>query len=181
LVEKGLVNALNLYTIRAGEYARDDIEDRLIRLSEEMIKIKGVGSSRACIYLLDEENRCSIYDNRPIECRELECWNTGAIEKMYRTDRLSRRDILSGISGLWDVVTDHQAHCSYAKVDSYRNAVGRAEKRAALQDIAGILRYDLEIRNVVKEQAGMDPGLLDFIFGRPMAEVLGISAMVTNA
>ncbi len=174
LVEKGVILAKHLCTIRAGELSYDNIQRHLIPATTDIIKIKGQKDSRTCFFLNIKKNQCRIYDHRPLECRVLKCWDTREIEKIYATNRLIRQDLLSGIEGLWDLIYDHQTRCSYEKLKRLIDALEGAEKDAALKGLREIIAYDAEIRKLAVQKVRLDPEMTDFLFGRPFMETLKV-------
>jgi Fe-S-cluster containining protein len=70
LFTKGVLEKTHVYTLRRGEVVRK-IDDTLMILEGEMIKIKGVGEAWSCIFYDDDEKACKIYQDRPVECRAL--------------------------------------------------------------------------------------------------------------
>ena len=167
LIDKGIILSKYLFTIRKGELAYDNVRQELLPLSSELIKIKGKNNSNACIFFIEGEKKCEIYKNRPVECKALKCWDTREIEKIYSKNRLTRRDLLFDVEGLWELVKDHQSRCSYEKIkkmlqkqDDSNNAIQR--------EILEIIRYDTQIRHLVVKKGGMDSEILDFLFGRPL-------------
>jgi len=89
-LQKGVLRPTHLFTLRAGELAYHPLEERLIELSDEMIKIKGMDGSSACIFYDAEQHGCAIYEDRPLECRALKCWDTRDVEGLFMQDLLSR-------------------------------------------------------------------------------------------
>lgn len=172
LVEKGVILAKHLYTIRAGELSYDNIKRHLVPATTDIIKIKGQQGSWTCFFLNIKKNQCRIYDHRPLECRALKCWDTKEIEKIYATNRLTRQDLLSGIEGLWDLIKDHQTRCSYEQLKRFVDALDRTEKNAALQGLLEIIAYDSEMRKLAVQKGSLDPEMTDFLFGRPFTETL---------
>jgi Fe-S-cluster containining protein len=172
LVEKGVVLVKHLYTIRAGELSYDNIKRHLIPATTDIIKIKGQKGSWTCFFLNVKKNQCRIYDHRPLECRALKCWDTKEIEKIYATNRLTRQDLLSGIEGLWDLIKDHQARCSYEHLKHFVDALEGDEKDAALQGLLKIIAYDAEMRKLAVQKGSLDPEMADFLFGRPFTKTL---------
>jgi Fe-S-cluster containining protein len=172
LVEEGFILTRDLYTIRQGELARDPVRNRLIRVESDIIKIKGRGPGWACIFFEEGSNGCRIYTDRPLECRQLECWNTSKIEQIYARDRLSRRDLLVTVEGLWELIEDHGRRCDYDRIRSLLE--GRIEARPVrdCSQIAEIARYDAEIRRLMIAQGGLEPDMLDFLLGRPLHQTL---------
>lgn len=172
LVEKGVILAKHLYTIRKGELSYDNIQRHLIPATTDIIKIKGQKDSWTCFCFNIEKNQCRIYDYRPLECRALKCWDTREIEKIYAANRLTRQDLLSGIEGLWDLVKEHQTRCSYEKLKRLIDDLDGTERNKALQEIQGTMAYDSEIRKLAVQKGNLDPEITDFLFGRPFMATL---------
>jgi len=172
LVEEGLIPLHDLFTIRRGEMAHDHMRGGLRPVAADHIKLKGRGDTWTCRYYDEDRKLCSTYARRPLECRILQCWDTGGIEKIYGRDLLSRKDLLAGVAGLWDLVADHQDRCSYRKA---RQLMGRLDGRGqagARRKLLQMIQYDVEIRRLVTRQGAMNAGVLDFLFGRPMSVTL---------
>ena len=167
LIDKGIILTKYLFTIRKGELAYDNVRQELLPLSSELIKIKGKNNSSTCIFFNESEKRCQIYKNRPVECKALKCWDTREIEKIYSKNRLTRKDLLFDVEGLWELIKDHQSRCSYEKIKKILQKQDHS-KNAIQKEILEIIRYDTQIRHLVVEKGGMDSEILDFLFGRPL-------------
>ncbi|MFC1829701.1 YkgJ family cysteine cluster protein [Thermodesulfobacteriota bacterium] len=174
LIEKGIILSKYLYTIRKGERTYDNVNETFYPAPSDIIKIKGRIDALACVFLDEDEKECTIYDNRPLECRVLECWDTREIEKIYGQDRLTRQDLISSIEGLWELIDDHQNRCSYNNLQRFIDALNSDKKDEALAGIQDIIDYDARIRELVVEKSGLDPDMLDFLFGRPVTETIKI-------
>ena len=172
LIEKGIILSKYLYTIRKGERSYDNIRGRFIPATSDIIKIKGRAGSLTCVFFNEKENACKIYNNRPVECRALKCWDTREIESIYSKNRLIRKDLVSTIAGLWDLIDDHQTRCSYEKLDRRLKLLDEDKKDDALNDIFEIIRYDTQIRKLVVQKGNLDPEIVDFLFGRPIKETI---------
>lgn len=171
-VEQGVIHTRHLYTIRKGEQATDPVHGGLIRVDGDIIKIKGRGGTWACRFFDDRMGACHIYADRPLECRILECRDTVRFEQAYRFGRLSRRDLLAGIKGLWELIEDHERRCDY---DGIRRLLERRSGRGRAgveRDLAGMVRFDAEIRRLMVAQGGLEAEMLDFLLGRPVEQVL---------
>jgi Fe-S-cluster containining protein len=171
-VEQGVIHTRHLYTLRKGEWATDPVQDGLIRVDGDIIKIKGHGSTWACRFFDDRTGACHIYADRPLECRLLECWDTVRLEQAYRRGRLSRRDLLADVKGLWELIEDHERRCD---VDGVRRLLERRSGRGRAgveRELAGMVRYDAEIRRLMVAQGGLETEMLDFLLGRPVEYVL---------
>ncbi len=113
----------------------------------------------------ERENNCLIYEDRPLECRVLKCWDTREIEQIYSKNRLTRKDILSDIEGLWGLIEDHQSRCDYEKIGCLVKDLDGDKKNDALETLLEIIQYDVHIRSLIVEKSGTDPEITDFLFG----------------
>jgi len=172
LIEKGVILSRHLYTIREGELAYDNVMGSLQPVSTDTIKIKGQRDSWTCFFFEAQGNRCKIYENRPVECRVLKCWNTADIKKIYSKNRLTRKDLISEVEGLWDLIEDHQKRCSYEKVKKFVKTLKGEKRNDAMEQLIEMIRYDTQLRTLVREKGGVDPEMLDFLFGRPLAKTI---------
>jgi Fe-S-cluster containining protein len=173
LIDKGVIPARYLYTIREGELARDNVKGCLKPVESDIIKVKGKEGGWTCIFFDEVDKGCTIYDNRPLECRALKCWDTRELEKCYAHVRLTRKDLVSEVKGLWDLIEDHQARCDYNKIRLLIKELTGIKPTRARQKLLEIIRYDAEIRNLVISRGGLDVDMLDFLFGRPLTQTLG--------
>lgn len=172
LIDKGVIHSKYLYTIRKGEMAYDNVRQCLEPVSSDVIKLKGKGRSWTCILFDEQQNECTIYENRPIECRALKCWDTGELEDLYARKRLKREDLIADIEGLWGIIKDHQARCNYESIQKLVDAVKSGSGDNARQKLTEIIQYDAEIRKLVVSRGGLDREMLDFLFGRPLKQTL---------
>jgi Fe-S-cluster containining protein len=172
LVESGRIPVADLLTIRRGEMARDNVKQGLAPLAAEIVKVKGVPGRWTCCYFDAPSCGCDIYEHRPLECRALNCRDTRRIEAIYDTGRLTRRDLIGGITGLWELVEEHERRCSYATlkrlVDKGAKAGGLLEELRILE----ILRYDILVRQLAQSKGRLEAGMLDFVFGRSLADTI---------
>ena len=172
LIEKGIILSKYIYTIRDGEPVFDNVQGQLRTATTDIIKIKGRKHSWACIFFDEDDNKCKIYKNRPIECRALKCWDTEELERIYSKNRLTRKDLLSKIKGLWNLIEDHQARCSYKKIKCFVKELNTDKRNKAIEGILDIIQYDIHLRSLLAEKAVINPDMIDFLFGRPLTETI---------
>ena len=172
LVEEGRILLNDLFTIRAGEMAHDNVRDELVPVANDHIKIKGSGDTWTCRHYEDASEGCTIYADRPLECRRLKCWDTIELEKIYGRNLLSRKDLLEGIEGIWDLVSDHQRRCSYEDARRLIKQLDTEQPGNARGELLEMIQYDTEIRRLVAERGGPGAEMLEFLFGRPMSVTL---------
>ncbi len=179
LVERGIIEARSLYTIRKGEPAWDNVLGRVMPVDSDIIKIKGKKGGWACIFFDEAGKCCTIYEHRPVECRTLKCWDTRDIEKIYNRNRLIRQELIGQVRDLWSLVENHQARCSYDTVYEIVNRLHAAPHEKDVMDrLYDMLEYDRQIRTMMSEKAEKISEMTEFLFGRPLAETvaaLGIS------
>jgi len=151
---------------------QDNVRGGIRPAPDEIIKIKGREGARPCIFFDAAENTCRIYENRPLECRALKCWDTRDLEKIYDKNRLTRKDLLAGIEGLWALIEDHEERCACSRIRSLVNSLAGENRAAAADRILDMIKYDKHLRLLVIEKAGMEPGITDFLFGRQLTEII---------
>jgi Fe-S-cluster containining protein len=172
LIDKGVIPSRHLFTIRKGEFAYDNVRGRLVPVDSDIIKIKGKKDTWTCIFFDEKDKKCTIYEDRPRQCRALKCWDTSELEKIYARRRLTRGDLIKDIEGLWELIEDHQERCDYEKIKKLISDLDSSHPGSARKKLVEIIRYDMEIRQLVVAKGGLDPEMLDFVFGRPLEKTL---------
>lgn len=171
IIDRGGIPVTSLFTLRKGERAFDNINGGMIRLTEEIIKIKSVPGAAVCMYFNEADMSCRIYDHRPVECRTLECWNTGKIKAIYAQTRLTRALMVQKITWLAELVQTHEDRCSLERIQDL--VQDRAsDDPAAASKLAEIINYDFHLRHLAAEKGGLPSEMADFLFGRPLAEII---------
>ncbi len=171
LIESGAIRLKDIFTIRKGELARDNVRGELLPVSSDILKIKGREGSWTCMFFMEEENACAIYQSRPLECRVLKCWDTRDIRKLYDADRLTREDLLADIKGPWEIIEDHEERCSHDEIRRLTESARAGKNEEDMEALLHIIRYDFHIRDLMTSKAGMDPGIMDFLLGRPLTGI----------
>lgn len=172
LIEGGTIPLRCLYTIRRGEPAYDAIRGAVLPVASEIIKLMGSGDEWTCTFYDEAERHCCIYSDRPLECRLLKCWDTRDLEKLYETDRLTRKDLLEPVAGLWDLVADHEMRCGYERVGALAARVRAGNDDALMAAVREAVNYDAELRRLLIEKSLCDPQILDFLLGRPLEIII---------
>lgn len=174
LVETGKIALKDLFTIRKGEPAYDNVAGVIQFADSDIIKIAArPGGGQACLFFSENPPACGIYDHRPVECRTLKCWDPGPMMALYHRRRLTREHLLSKIAGLWDLVQDHQGRCSYGRIETLVESLKRAYgDDDAQKELSEMIRYDSSLREATIERTGYDARMLTFLFGRPLVETI---------
>jgi hypothetical protein len=170
-VKRGFIERRYLYTVRKGEVAWDNMQERMVVIQEEMVKVKERGKdSGSCIFYEDEKKACAIYPSRPAQCSALKCWDTADFTRVFQEPKVKRGDLIEdGVTlGLIDA---HEKRCSYA-------ALGRLVKEIPsrgsepIEKILEMLRFDYELRPFASEKVGLRMDETDLWFGRPLVETI---------
>jgi len=172
LIESGTIPLRDLFTIRKGERVKDPIRGVVRPVDTELIKIRGGANTWTCTFFDERDSSCRIYTGRPLECRLLKCWDTTDVEEMTARECLTRRHLLEGVAGLWDLVAEHEARCSCEKLGEMMAHFKKEQQKRTKKAIAEILNYDRHLRQLVVEKSRIDPEILDFLFGRPLEKIL---------
>ena len=167
----GVLKKADVYTLRKGEVVRN-IDETLMVIEREMIKIKGRGGSWSCIFYDDDENACKIYQRRPAECRALQCWNLTNLREVMTRPCLQRADLIDSGDGVLRIIEAHEEKCAYAVLDEAVKGLQQADSDDAAKKILDLLQYDNYLRPFLAEKLGMDPGVMDFFFGRPLEDTI---------
>ena len=171
LIDRGGIPVTSLFTIRKGERAFDNINGGMIQLTDEIIKIKSMLKSSVCMYFNEADMSCRIYDHRPVECRILECWNTDKIKALYAYTRLTRALMVQKITWLAELVQTHEDRCSLERIQDLVNDRASDDPSAA-SELAEIINYDFHLRHLAAEKGGLSSEMADFLFGRPLADII---------
>jgi Fe-S-cluster containining protein len=171
LLRSAVLRPEHLVTIRRGELAYCPQEEKLMPSETELIKIKETPGSRTCCFFRPGDKECSIYESRPAQCRQQECWNTQSGEEIGKGSWLNRQDLLQSVGQLWAVIQRHEDRCSY---DEFNRIMARLEatKGSTVGDLLELLRFDHHVRQFLGEKLGIDTELMVFFFGRPLTEAV---------
>jgi len=169
-IGKGAIRRQDLVTLRKGETAYSNKDQRYFVLEQERVKLKEVPEGRVCIFLGPGGDACLIYEDRPYQCHVLECWDPSRFETLLTTPALTRADLLGTDHALAEVMDSHDQRCD---LDSFRKALNKiqADNPETQEDALEMILFDLHVREFVKEKFNLEDGELDFLFGRPLAVI----------
>jgi Fe-S-cluster containining protein len=181
LIESGRIPARLLFTIRAGEPVWDNVAGRIHIADTDIVKLRGTDGTPACV-CHDPAAGCTIYADRPLECRVLDCRDTAAIAELYRRDRLTRNALFQSVPGLWRLIADHQEHCGYEKIRKMIPELNGRERDAALVRLSEILEMDRMVREEPVRRGLVPEDWTGLLFGRPLPRTLiGFGLQVTRS
>ncbi|MGQ9499681.1 MAG: YkgJ family cysteine cluster protein [Dissulfurimicrobium sp.] len=178
LIRQDILHPDCLFTIRKGEFVYHPSEDRLIAAQQEMIKIKGTARTWACVFFDRTESVCKIYENRPLECRILKCWDPVDSVRLFMQNTLSRRDIIPQGSALDEIISAYEERfpvgeflCLFDKVGQDKNAATKISKMISL---------DTSFRSKFMESFGVKEAEMEFLFGRKLQDLTTAMGYLTR-
>ncbi|MDJ0622662.1 MAG: YkgJ family cysteine cluster protein [Desulfocapsaceae bacterium] len=181
LIESGLLPLKRLITIRRGELVQkpDDTTPQAARC--ELIKIAGTGRDWQCFFYSDTGKGCLIYQDRPLSCRELKCWDTAAVEDLIEKNTLSRFDIVDKDEPIFAYIEEHEAKCPTPDMEALKHAV-QAKSKIDLKSLEQLVNEDIRLRSAAVQDLDISLAEELFYFGRPIFQQLQLIGMkVTEA
>lgn len=171
LFAKGILERSHVYTLRKGEVVRN-IDDTLVVLEQEIIKIKGQLEAWTCMFYDDDQRACRIYDHRPLECRALKCWDLRGFKEVMARPCLLRRDLIKPDDGILKIIGAHEQRCAYETLESVVRRLQGPDSDKTVGKILDLLQYDHYMRPFLAERLKVDPNEMDFLFGRPLTTTI---------
>ncbi len=172
-LQKGTLRPIHLFTLRAGELAFNPLEERLVELSYEMIKVKNRDGSSTCTFYDADQHACGIYESRPLECRVLKCWDTKDLEDLFMKDLLSRVDLCPKGSAVEGLISAYERSFPPGRIYSLLSEAGSQEgTRQSNPEIDRMISTDEAFRKKVVESMGVKETELEFFFGRPVRSII---------
>ena len=176
----GVIRRSDLVTLRFGEIGYSPIQNDLVLISEERVKIKEQPGSQACLFFEPDENRCRIYENRPLQCRTMECWNPAGFQSLEGLKFLSRKDLLNPDDPLLPVIESHGQRCDLTNL---HQILSRIRKGGAFsqQEVLDMVFFDDHLREFLAEKQGIGEEHHPFLFGRSLKDLLPVFGLQLEA
>lgn len=171
LLESGKLGPKDLYTLRKGELVFDNIKEKSFVNDKERIKIRETEDEKRCIFYQKWNRECSIYADRPVQCRLQECWNPDRVTSPQQGEPLDRRDLFESIEEIWKVIQKHEENCSHEKFSREITRLG-ATKGQTVDKMIELLSFDSHVREFLREKIGIGNDVLDLFCGRPLIDFL---------
>lgn len=178
LIEEGTIPISHLITIRKNELVHHPITGKVQPVQSELIKISGIGKQWSCYFLDPEQKSCTIYETRPKSCRELECWDTEAIEKIIEKDLLNRAELIDADNPLHEAVAEHEKRFPCPDLASLLELAGAGQT----DNLETLANDEVAFRSGQVSQHDLSLGEELFYFGRPLFHLLmSVGAAVREA
>ncbi|TAN44892.1 MAG: YkgJ family cysteine cluster protein [Nitrospirae bacterium] len=170
LLMSGTLSQDSLYAVREGELVFVPGEQEPKEFFIEVIKVKEKNEGGECFFY-EGSGTCRIYENRPAQCRDYQCWAPSECLTGIDSTRILRKDIFGGVPFLMDAIARHNEKCSYEKLGvSLARAAGGDEE--GMEDVIDMLQYDNSLRELLKEKLGITPDAADLVLGRPLIKTI---------
>ena len=173
ILRAGQIQLQHLVTIRKGEMAFSPVTDTLQATDTELIKTAGRGDDWTCCFFNEQTGGCTIYENRPLECRLLQCWDTAPVEAVIARDTLTRTDIIAPDDPLLEFITAHDQACPCSRVTTLVAGLNTTSaSKSILAELTELVRRDLNIRAQAVAAFDIPVAVEVFYFGRPFFVLL---------
>lgn len=157
-----------LVTIRQGEFAHNPITGKNEPVKQEMIKLAGKDKEWTCCFL-GIDNRCTLYQHRPLECHLLKCWDTAEVCAVMGRDTLKREDLIRPDDPILKLVQQHNRECSCHDLATLIiRSANKKEDATKLIKLTKLVNSDLKIRQQAIAEFNLPVGVEMFVFGRPI-------------
>jgi Fe-S-cluster containining protein len=176
LIRNGVFSYGDVYTIRKDELVYNNIDDEFFNIDYELIKMREKPGSRQCKFFADKTEGddstalCTVYENRPAQCQNFECWNHDKLMATFAEEKLTRHHLLEGNDALLNLVEQHQEKCSYQMIGEAFQATRKGQDKVGV--ILDALQYDTFLRSFVTEKMGVPEQYRDLLLGRPLIETI---------
>ena len=171
ILKRGIVKRTELITLRPGEIGFSNVTNDLVLLTEERVKVKEKPGSRQCLLFNPENQGCRIYEDRPLQCRVMECWNPDGYQSLEAQLFLSRKELLSPHDPMLPVIEAHERRCAVSKLQEALSRIRRG-RTSAQEEALDILMYDRHLRGFMEEKHGIGQESQVLLFGRPLFDLL---------
>jgi Fe-S-cluster containining protein len=173
LLTQGKIPWDQLICIRRGEPVRSPSRDDLSFLLDERIKIREKPESLECVFLNGDSGLCSIYVDRPVQCRAQACWDPSQARELMGQPYLTRRDIFQDVEMLLDLLAEHDKRCAFQKLQAAFERLGQTQGEE-VEEVLQLLAYEDHFRHFFMEQFKIPENTADLVFGRSFAELVPV-------
>ncbi|MFH1435583.1 MAG: YkgJ family cysteine cluster protein [Pseudomonadota bacterium] len=176
ILRAGHAEHRHLVTIREGEWVFDQARGRLKPSARELVKVMGRGGNWGCFFYEEKGSACAIYEQRFLECRLMQCWDTSELEAVMGRGTIARTDIMNPKDPMLQAVIAHEHQCAFSDVENVLHALveGKSgvDASSLLAKLTDMVHKDLAVRLIATQKMGLQPAYELFMFGRPMFKVL---------
>jgi len=173
LLRQGKIGWDRIYTLRRGEPVRSPFKEKLFFLLDERIKVREKVGTQECVFLDAGDDLCSVYSDRPLQCRAQACWDPKHAEQLTEQPYLTRQDIFGGVELLWDMIVEHERRCAFEKLNAAFKQLEET-RGESINEILELLAYEEHFRQFLAQQMRIPEGMLELVLGRSFADLAGL-------
>lgn len=173
LLRQGKIAWNAIYTLRLGEPVQAPMENRLLFLPDERIKVREKKGTRECIFFDGSKDRCTVYADRPVQCRAQSCWDAAPSVQLAQLPCLKRENIFEGVDLILDLMAEHNRRCSFDKLNDAFTRL-RTDNGETIQEALELLAYEDHFRHFFGERLNIPEDTLDLVFGRSFTDLAPI-------
>jgi Fe-S-cluster containining protein len=173
ILAREVISRRQLVTLRKGEPVYSPYEEKPVYLREERIKIREKPKTRECVFLDAEASRCTIYPDRPVQCRAQACWDPDPAREIAAQPCLTRRDLFGEAEVVLELLDEHDTRCSFDKLEG---AFDRLHKSGgqSIDEVIDTLAFEDHFRGFVAERLKLSEEELELFFGRSFSAMAGL-------
>ncbi|MFW8601728.1 YkgJ family cysteine cluster protein [Desulfobacterota bacterium M19] len=175
LCENNILTIKHLLTIREQEPVFSPLSASIEPAPRELIKLSGVRGTWTCLFFREDDQTCGIYQNRPLECRALKCWDTRELERIIYRQTLNRQNIITPDNPIRPLLEWHNEHCRYEELNNLT-----LQKTGMEGQITTIINDDLSVRQRAIKMFNLNLAEELFYFGRPMFKSLPAAGLAVR-
>ncbi len=173
LLQSGKIPWDQLLALRKGEPALSPFDGRPFELSEERIKVREKEGVRECVFLISETDRCSIYADRPLQCRAQACWDPMPARDAAELPFLLREHIFKGVDLLLEVIGEHETRCGFPALSGAFEELSRSNG-GNIADVLRLLSYEEHFRQFVSDKFKIPPRNMELLLGRSFSRMAAL-------
>lgn len=158
---------VSFYTLRAGEKVYSARMSKAQSLEQDLIKVRET-PRKGCMFLHD--GSCAIYEQRPLQCRNLQCWSGRDAQALADKPRLGRAEIFSDDENALALATEFDVKLPAAELARALDQATSGDQSAAASALQQI-ELDHRLRSGISMRYGYTPEVLDLLLGRPAMTV----------
>ena len=173
LVERGVLAIDDLVAVRQGEIVIMPESGKPEATEVELIKIQGKKGAWSCRFLHPSERTCSIYEDRPVSCRLLKCWDPEDVLAITGKKLLNRSDLVADDDPLLPLITLYDQQFTLPDMIEVKVQLASEEHRDhTVKELERMVRNDLLFRSLATERFAIPVSRELFYFGRPLFQLL---------
>ncbi len=159
-----------VYTLRRGEPVHNPLTGKPFFLVDERIKISEKPGTNECVFYDPKNRLCTIYENRPLQCRAQACWDISAFKQLEDIPYLTRHDIFGEIEVLMDIIAEHEKKCSFEKLHALFKLLDKNQSIA--NQIIELVSFESHFRSFIQKELNIPKATTKLLFGRSLENLL---------